>query len=84
MKWIIAICAVVLLTGCENGVTNIKVDDYQGGPIKIDEGVYVKKLYIQGVTALVYCDENGRVIPNTPINSKYNEGKYTKSSIVLQ
>ena len=78
MKWIIAICAVVLLTGCENGVTNITVDDYQGGPIKIDEGVYVKKLYIQGVTALVYCDENGRVIPNTPINSKY------KSSIVLQ
>ena len=84
MKWIIAICAVVLLTGCEDGVENINVNDYQGGPIKIDEGVYVKKLYIQGVTALVYCDENGRIIPNTPINSKYNEGKHTKSSIVLQ
>lgn len=55
MKWIIAICVVVLLTGCENGVT-----------------------------ALVYCDENGRIIPNTPINSKYNVGKHTKSSIVLQ
>ena len=64
--------------GCDS-YERIEKTDYRGEAIHIGNGVYVKKMYIQGVDALVQCDNEGKVLSNPNIHVSYMQGKVKKN-----
>ena len=51
--------------------------------MKVADGIYFKKVYIQGIYALLQCDKEGNIIHNQSINTGYQQGKVFVSSAVL-
>lgn len=87
MKKLLLSISVILLifTGCEETQSFSQGESYKGGPIRVDEGVYFKKVYIQGLYALLQCDENGNIIKNqNTTNIKYTYGKSQIYTSVLR
>ena len=82
MKYILIVFLTLFITACDT-VETIEVSNYNGQPIRIGDNVFVKKLHIQGMKTLVYCDENGKILPYTPINLDYPVGKFHEQSVVL-
>ena len=83
IKLVSAIAVCLLLTGCSDTPTIYNNPDYRGEPIKVTEGVYFKKVYIQGMYALLQCDKDGNIIPNQNLNTGYQNGKVFESTSIL-
>ena len=66
---------IILLTGCPETPTVYNNDNYNGEAMKIADGIYFKKVYIQGMYALLQCDKDGNVTHNQNINTRYQQGK---------
>ena len=66
MKNILKIITVVIiclgLSGCENTPVIHNDTNYNGEAMRVAEGVYFKKVYIQGIYALLQCDKDGNII----------------------
>ena len=79
---LVAVSAMVFV-GCEETQTFSQGENYKGGPIRVDEGVYFKKVYIQGIYALLQCDKDGNILKNQNISTGYQQGKVFVSASVL-
>lgn len=83
LKLITAVYACLLLSGCSETPTLYHNPDYRGEPIKVADGIYFKKVYIQGIYALLQCDKDGNITHNQNISTGYQEGKVFTSASVL-
>ena len=73
----------LLLTGCPETPTVYNNDNYNGEAMKIADGIYFKKVYIQGMYALLQCDKDGNVTHNQNINTGYQAGKVFVSTATI-
>ena len=83
LKLITSITACLLLAGCSETPTMYDNPHYKGEPMKIAEGIYFKKVYIQGIYALLQCDKDGNIIHNQNVNTGQQQGKVFVSSSIL-
>lgn len=83
LKLIATIVTCVLLVGCSETPTVYNNPDYRGEPMKVADGIYFKKVHIQGIYALLQCDKDGNITHNQNINTGYQEGKVFTSAPVL-
>lgn len=83
LKLIATIVTCVLLVGCSETPTVYNNPDYRGEPMKVADGIYFKKVYIQGIYALLQCDKDGNITHNQNMNTGYQQGKVFVSSSVL-
>lgn len=72
----------MIFTGCDT-IETLNIENYNGQAIRVAEGVYFKKVYIQGVTALLQCDKDSNIIHNQNINTQYQQGKTQISASIL-
>lgn len=82
MKKLLLPFIVLLFIGCDS-VPVIEQNNYNGGPIMVTEGVYFKKIYIQGVAALLRCDKNGNILDNQNTPISYRVGKTQSNATTL-
>lgn len=83
MKKIVFIATIMLVfTGCESFEKNYN-ENYNGGAISLGNNVYVKKMYIQGVYALINCDKDGNILKNQNMNIAYTSLKTQVSASVV-
>ena len=83
LKLISTLTTCLLLVGCSETPTLYNSNDYKGEPMRIADGIYLKKVYIQGIYALLQCDKDGNITHNQNINVGYQEGKTFTSAAVL-
>ena len=83
LKIITAVIICLGFSGCNETPTIYNNPDYRGEPIRVADGIYFKKVYIQGIYALLQCDKDGNIIHNQNVNTGYQEGKVFVSSAVL-
>ena len=83
IKLLSMIVVCLILTGCPETPTLYNNTDYKGEAIKVAEGVYFKKVYIQGMYALLQCDKDGNIIHNQNLNTGYQNGKVFESTSIL-
>lgn len=87
MKNILKLTATAVLcfalSGCEETPTLYNSSNYNGGAMQIADGVYFKKVYIQGIYALLQCDKDGNITHNQNVNTGYQQGKVFVSNAVL-
>ena len=83
LKIITAVIICLGFSACENTPEVYDSFNYNGEAMKIAEGVYFKKVYIQGIYALLQCDKDGNIIHNQNVNTGYQQGKVFVSSAVL-
>ena len=76
------LCSILLFTGCDE-LEKKNIENYNGGAISLGNNVYVKKMIIQDMYALLYCDKDGNVISNNPISTHYMAGKVPINSVTL-
>lgn len=81
-------CLIICFNGCETPQyddyrATEKLREYKGQPIKVAEGVYFKRVNIQGIAALLQCDKDGNIIHNQNINAADVSGKNIKNSSIL-
>lgn len=82
-KIVSAVVICFMLSGCEETQTIYNNSNYNGGAIQIADGVYFKKVYIQGMYALLQCDKDGNITHNQNINTGYKQGKVFVNTAVL-
>ena len=73
----------ILLTGCPETPVVYNNDNYNGEAMRVADGIYFKKVYIQGMYALLQCDKDGNITHNQNMNTGYQHGKVFVSSAVL-
>lgn len=78
---LVAVTATIF-TGCDMVETH-HIENYNGQAIKVAEGVYFKKVYIQGVEALLQCDKDGNITHNQNISTQYPQGETQVAASVL-
>lgn len=83
LKLITTVYACLLLSGCDETPISYYNQDYRGEPMKVADGIYFKKVYIQGIYALLQCDKDGNITHNQNISTGYQAGKVFVSSAVL-
>lgn len=87
MKNILKLTATAVLcfalSGCEETPTVYNSNNYNGEAMKIADGVYFKKVYIQGIYALLQCDKDGNITHNQNVNTGYQQGKVFVNASVL-
>lgn len=83
LKLVGAVVICFMLSGCEETQTIYNNSNYNGGAIRISDGVYFKKVYIQGMYALLQCDKDGNITHNQNINTGYQQGKVFVNTAVL-
>ena len=83
LKLIATTTLCFILSGCENTPSAYNNFNYNGEAMRVAEGVYFKKVYIQGMYALLQCDKDGNITHNQNINTGYQEGKVFTSTSVL-
>lgn len=83
LKLISTTILCIILSGCEETPTVYNNSNYNGGAIQIADGVYFKKVYIQGMSALLQCDKDGNITHNQNVNTGYQQGKVFVSTAVL-
>lgn len=87
MKNILKIITTIIIclgfSACENTPEAYNNFNYNGEAMRVAEGVYFKKVYIQGIYALLQCDKDGNIIHNQNVNTGYQQGKVFVSSAVL-
>lgn len=83
LKLMSALAICLLLAGCSETPTLYNSNNYNGEPMRIADGVYFKKVYIQGMYALLQCDKDGNITHNQNVNVGYQEGKVFTSAAVL-
>ena len=83
LKLVTGVVLCFMLSGCSETPTVYNNPDYRGEPMKVADGIYFKKVYIQGIYALLQCDKDGNITHNQNMNAGYQEGKVFVSSAVL-
>ena len=83
LKLIATTTLCFILSGCENTPSAYNNFNYNGEAMRVAEGVYFKKVFIQGMYALLQCDKDGNITHNQNINTGYQEGKAFTSTSVL-
>ena len=74
---------ILLLTGCPETPTIYNNSEYKGEAMKVAEGIYFKKVYIQGMYALLQCDKDGNIMHNQNTNTGYQQGKVFVSTATI-
>lgn len=77
------VLSVLLFSGCENTQTVYNSSEYRGEAMRVAEGIYFKKVYIQGIYALLQCDKDGNITHNQNVNSGYQQGRVFVNTSVL-
>lgn len=77
----VAVCSI--LSGCSETPTVYNNNDYKGEAMKIAEGIYFKKVHIQGMFVLLQCDEDGNITHNQNVNATYQKSKTTTSTAII-
>ena len=83
LKIITAVIICLGFSACENTPSAYNNFNYNGEAMSVAEGIYFKKVYIQGIYALLQCDKDGNIIHNQNVNTGYQQGKVFVSSAVL-
>lgn len=83
VRLVLAVMVGLVLSGCNDTPTLYNSDNYKGEPIRIADGIYLKKVYIQGMYALLQCDKNGNITHNQNIGTGYQQGKVFVSTAVI-
>lgn len=83
VRLVLAVIVGLVLSGCNETPTLYNSDNYKGEAMRIADGIYLKKVYIQGMYALLQCDKNGNIIQNQNIGTGYNQGKTFISTAVI-
>lgn len=83
VRLVLAVMVGLVLSGCNETPTLYNSDNYKGEAMRIADGIYLKKVYIQGMYALLQCDKNGNIIQNQNIGTGYNQGKTFISTAVI-
>ena len=83
LKLITTTVTSLLLVGCNKAPIVYNNSDYRGEPMKVADGIYFKKVFIQGMYALLQCDKDGNITHNQNINTGYQEGKVFTSASML-
>ena len=83
VRLVLAVMVGLVLSGCNETPTLYNSDNYKGEAMRIADGIYLKKVYIQGMYALLQCDKNGNIIQNQNIGTGYNQGKTFVSTAVI-
>lgn len=84
MKRLLLLAIAMLFVGCNDTPTLYYSNDYKGEPIRITDTLYVKKVNIQGVYALLQCDRDGNIIQSqSNLNMGYQDGKVFKHISML-
>lgn len=83
VRLVLAVMFGLVLSGCNETPTLYNSDNYKGEAMRIADGIYLKKVYIQGMYALLQCDKNGNIIQNQNIGTGYNQGKTFISTAVI-
>ena len=76
------LCSILLFTGCDQ-YEKKTIDDYNGEAISLGNNVYVKKMIIQDMYALLYCDKDGNIISNNSISTHNMVGKASINNVTL-
>ena len=83
LKLISGAIVCVALSGCSETPVVYNNNDYNGEAMRVADGVYFKKVYIQGMFALLQCDKDGNITHNQNMNAGYQQGKFFVSTAVL-
>lgn len=83
LKLVAAVALCVMLSGCSETPVVYNNDNYNGEAMRVADGVYFKKVYIQGMFALLQCDKDGNITHNQNVNTGYQQGKVFVSTAVL-
>ena len=83
VRLVLAVMVGLVLSGCNETPTLYNSDNYKGEAMRIADGIYLKKVFIQGMYALLQCDKNGNIIQNQNIGTGYNQGKTFISTAVI-
>lgn len=83
LKLVAATVLCVALSGCSETPVVYNNYNYNGEAIRVADGVYFKKVYIQGMYALLQCDKNGNITHNQNVNTGYQQGKVFVNASVL-
>ena len=83
LKLIAGAIVCVVLSGCSETPTVYYNDNYNGEAMRIAEGIYFKKVFIQGMYALLQCDKDGNITHNQNTNATYQNGKTAESTAVI-
>ena len=83
LKLIATIATCLLLVGCVETPVVYNNDNYNGEAMRIADGVYFKKVYIQGMFALLQCDKDGNITHNQNVTATYQSGKITTSTAII-
>lgn len=75
MRKLLLVLIMFLFVGCSDTPTLYNNGDYKGEPIKLAEGVYFKKVYIQGLYVLLQCDKEGNILSTQNVAVRYSSGK---------
>ena len=83
LKLVTGVVLCFMLSGCSETPTVYNNPDYRGEPMKVADGIYFKKVYIQGIYALLQCDKDGNITHNQNMNATYQNGKTAESTAVI-
>lgn len=83
LKLVAAVALCVVLSGCSETPVVYNNDNYNGEAMRVADGVYFKKVYIQGMFALLQCDKDGNITHNQNVNTGYQQGRVFVSTAVL-
>ena len=83
IRLVLAVMVGLVLSGCNETPILYNSDNYKGEAMRIADGIYLKKVFIQGMYALLQCDKNGNIIQNQNIGTGYNQGKTFISTAVI-
>lgn len=83
MKKIFLSALTLLFIGCSETPILYNSNNYSGEPMQIADGIYFKKVYIQGMYVLLQCDKDGKITHNQNLNAGYQEGKVFKHTAIL-
>lgn len=83
LKIISAVAVCLILSGCEETPVGYYNTNYNGEAMRVADGIYFKKVYIQGIYALLQCDKDGNITHNQNVNTGYQQGKVFVSNAVL-
>ena len=83
VKLVVALMFGLVVVGCSETPTLYNSNDYKGESIRITDGFYLKKVYIQGIMVLLECDKEGNIIHNQPVGMGYQKGKVFENVAVI-
>ncbi len=83
LKLVTVVAVCFMLSGCVETPVVYNNDNYNGEAMRIADGVYFKKVRIQGMFALLQCDKDGNITHNQNVNATYQSGKTTTSTAII-